>query len=189
MLSPGQQMGLAADANIMIKALKERVIQEFNETCSVFLTKLSVIFPKQRVSIQTTLKQHQLAVDSGNETEPMLTFYNGLIDHFDLIDNKDDSFFMVHANSMDMLKGLQIHALWEKCPVSTRRAIWQYMRKLCDIARQYNELCNPSVQLQDNEMNNLMEKAYQAVTNANLQPEDVTPEKIMQLASQTYASL
>jgi len=193
MISPDALKDMQIDINIFQESIREKVLEEFNDTCTIFLTKLSMIFKKHRVAIQSTIQQHQLAIESDHATEPLLTFLNGISDHIDLIMNKDDDFFMIHAKNMTMMKGIDIQELWGKCKPGTQKAIWGYLTKLTMFARQYEALVNPQNQEQPDidadTLQQLMMSAtenvekYLAENNGNIQ---MTPEVLQKIAADTY---
>jgi len=111
-------------------------VNRFNETLEEFLKKLEMVFPDYQVEIVSKLNEFHMARSTVGEKGPLIELYKVCRDYSKQIEACDEQFFLNEAKSIDFC-GIDFAKEWTKTTKETQHAIWQYVQLLWQLAAQY----------------------------------------------------
>lgn len=103
-------------------------VTAFNDMMGQFLVELHKTFPEEK-----GLKKYIAAFEMMRSANPKLVvegFMANISPHVKKINERDETFFMENANTIDFLKDIYLKECWPKASDNTKNAIWQYIQTL-----------------------------------------------------------
>lgn len=111
----------------------ETTVDTFTKHATAFITQLSICYP-DCPKVKTLKLKYELAIVSS--IEPMQTMAKNLLiktyhinmePFYQLVSTRDETFFSLACEKVDLLKDMNFRAKWVGADATTRKAVWEYL--------------------------------------------------------------